>query len=35
MYTVDEIEAMLNEIAEEMPQDLYKELNGGIVLREE
>lgn len=35
MYTVDETEAMLNEIAEEMPQDLYKELNGGIVLREE
>lgn len=35
MYTVDETEVILNEIAEEMPQEFYKELNGGIVLREE
>lgn len=35
MYTIDETEAMLNEIAEEMPQEFYKELSGGIVLREE
>lgn len=35
MYTIDETEVMLNDIAEEMPQDFYKELSGGIVLREE
>jgi hypothetical protein len=35
MYTIDETEMMLNEIAEEIPQELYKELNGGIVLKEE
>lgn len=35
MYTIDETEFMLNEIAEKMPQEFYKELNGGIVLREE
>jgi len=35
MYTIDETEVMLNEIAEEMPQEFYKELSGGIVLREE
>lgn len=35
MYTIDETELMLNEIAEEIPQELYNELNGGIVLKEE
>ena len=35
MYTIDETEMMLNEIAEEIPQELYNELNGGIVLKEE
>nr|WP_320023947.1 metallopeptidase family protein [uncultured Acetobacterium sp.] len=35
MYTIDETETMLNEIAEEIPQELYNELNGGIVLKEE
>ncbi|MBC3899274.1 hypothetical protein GH811_06570 [Acetobacterium malicum] len=35
MFTIDETEDMLNEIAEEIPQEFYKELNGGIVLREE
>lgn len=35
MYTIDETEMLLNEIAEEIPQELYKELNGGIVLKEE
>ena len=35
MYTIDETEAMLDEIAEEMPQEFYQELSGGIVLREE
>ncbi|MBC3798238.1 hypothetical protein [Acetobacterium tundrae] len=38
MYTIDETEIMLNEIAEEIPQELYNELNelnGGIVLKAE
>lgn len=35
MYTIDETEVMLNEIAEEIPKELYNELNGGIVLKEE
>ena len=32
MITFDEVGAMLDEIAEEIPQDFYRELNGGIVL---
>ena len=32
MIEIDEVEIMLNEIASELPQELYKELNGGIVL---
>ena len=32
MITFDEVGAMLDEIAEEIPQDFYNELNGGIVL---
>jgi len=35
MFTIDETEVILNEIAEEMPQEFYNELSGGIVLREE
>jgi len=35
MYTIDETEVILNEIAEEIPVEFYKHLNGGIVLREE
>lgn len=35
MYTIDETEIMLNEIAEEIPRELYNELNGGIVLKAE
>ena len=31
MIEIDEVEIMLNEIASEL-QELYKELNGGIVL---
>jgi len=30
--TFDEVGAMLDEIAEEIPEDFYRELNGGIVL---
>jgi predicted Zn-dependent protease with MMP-like domain len=32
MITLDEMEAMLNEVAEELPKEIYKGLNGGIVL---
>jgi predicted Zn-dependent protease with MMP-like domain len=32
MITIEEMEVMLDEIAEELPQEFYKELNGGILL---
>lgn len=32
MITIEEMEQMLEEIAEELPQEFYKELNGGIIL---
>lgn len=32
MITIEEVEKMLDEIAEELPPELYKELNGGILL---
>jgi hypothetical protein len=32
MVTIDEAEAMLNEIAAELPPEFFKELNGGILL---
>ena len=32
MVTIDEVEVMLDEIAEELPAGIYKELNGGILL---
>ncbi len=32
MIQLDEMEIMLDEIAAEFPQELYKELNGGIIL---
>ena len=32
MISLEEMEKMLNEIAAEFPQEIYKELNGGIVL---
>lgn len=32
MIPLEEMEAMLNEIAVEFPQEIYKELNGGIIL---
>jgi predicted Zn-dependent protease with MMP-like domain len=32
MISMDEMEAMLDEIAEELPNDFYKDLNGGIIL---
>ena len=32
MVTIDEAQIMLDEIAEELPRGMYKELNGGILL---
>jgi len=32
MISIEEMEAMLDEIAAEIPQELYRELNGGIIL---
>ena len=32
MITIDEVEQMLSDIADEIPEDFYRELNGGIVL---
>ena len=32
MVSIQEMETMLDEIAEELPSDFYKELNGGIIL---
>ena len=32
MITLDEMEAMLNDIAEKLPKEIFKGLNGGIVL---
>lgn len=32
MTTFDELASMLDDIAQELPQDFYKELNGGIIL---
>ena len=32
MILIEEVEAILDEIAEEFPQEFYKDLNGGILL---
>lgn len=32
MISIEEMEAMLDELAAEIPQELYRELNGGIML---
>ena len=32
MISIEEVEEMLNRIAEELPQDFYNSLNGGIIL---
>ena len=32
MITIDEVQTILDEIAEELPFELYKDLNGGIIL---
>lgn len=32
MYSIDEINAMLDEVAAELPQEVFRELNGGVSL---
>lgn len=32
MISIEEVEKILDEIAAELPQEFYKELNGGIIL---
>lgn len=32
MFSIDEVETMLDEISEELPKECYKGLNGGILL---
>lgn len=32
MVSIEEVQVLLNEVAEELPQGLYKDLNGGIIL---
>jgi predicted Zn-dependent protease with MMP-like domain len=32
MISIEEMEEMLDDIAAEMPQDIYRDLNGGIIL---
>jgi hypothetical protein len=33
MVTIDEAEAMLNEISESLPEEIFRHLNGGVNLR--
>ena len=35
MISIEEMQGMLDELAEEFPQEFYKDLNGGIVLLSE
>lgn len=35
MYTIDDIQEMLNQIADEIPDEFFKHLNGGVVLLDE
>ena len=32
MYTIDQVEELLNQIAEDLPDDFFKHLNGGVIL---
>ena len=34
MYTIDEVRRMLGEIADELPEAFFRQLNGGILLQE-
>ena len=35
MFTIDEVNAMLDEIAAELPSEVFRELNGGVSLLDE
>ena len=35
MYTIDDVETMLQQIADTLPEELFGQLNGGIVVLEE
>ena len=35
MVTIDEAEAMLNEISDNLPDEIFNSLNGGVILRPE
>ena len=35
MYTIDDVSDILDDIVDEIPEDLFKDLNGGIILLEE
>jgi predicted Zn-dependent protease with MMP-like domain len=35
MYTIDEVSEILDDIVDEIPEDFFKDLNGGIILLEE
>ena len=35
MFTIDDVENMLNRIAEEIPDEFFKYLNGGVILLDE
>ena len=35
MYTIDDVQEMLSQIADEIPDEFFKHLNGGVVLLEE
>jgi len=34
-YTIDDVEYILNQIADEIPDEFFKHLNGGIILLDE
>lgn len=35
MYTIDDVEKILNGIADEIPDEFFERLNGGVILLEE
>jgi predicted Zn-dependent protease with MMP-like domain len=35
MYTIDQVQEMLNDIAKEIPDMFFKHLNGGVILSED
>jgi len=35
MYTIDQVQKILSEVADEIPAEFYEKLNGGVVLLEQ